>query len=85
MYIYFIKNDRVEKLNHIMIAEVKQDRHQRSPIMDALHRHHIREGGISKYCLGVALTENDVKKNNFKARVREIKNKNNAHAPADHS
>jgi hypothetical protein len=74
----FVKNGLTEKLDHIVIAEVKQDKRKASPFMDIMKKHHIREGGMSKYCMGIALTTSEVKINNFKSRLKQIKNKNYA-------
>jgi hypothetical protein len=61
-------------LNRIIIVEVKQPRRNRmSPFVAELHRRHIRPQGISKYCLGVALLCEGIKKNAFKERIRKIK------------
>ena len=38
-----------------------------------MKKFHIREGSISKYCLGIALTCSGVKKNNFKEKLHTIK------------
>ena len=72
----FIKDESSQKLEKIIIAEVKQERRCASPFMDVMKRHRIREGSISKYCMGIAFTHEDVKKNNFKAKLKTIKKKN---------
>lgn len=72
----FIKEDQSKKFNKLIIAEVKQEKRKASPFMDVMKKHHIREGSISKYCMGIAFTYHDVKKNNFKAKLKTINNKN---------
>ncbi len=70
-----------QQFQNVVIAEVK--RNKVSEITDfirVLRRFKIREGGSSKYCLGIALLYNDVKKNNFKPnislfnKINQIKN-----------
>ncbi len=59
-------------LPHLVIAEVKQNRTHRSPFATLLKERHIREGALSKYCLGILLTYPDIRKNNFKSRLLKI-------------
>jgi hypothetical protein len=68
----FQKNDRTQKLGRMVIAEVKQDKRVQSPFSDMMKKHHVREGSISKYCMGMAFTLQELKKNNFKMKIRNI-------------
>jgi VTC domain len=52
----------------IAIAEVKQERLGASPIIDIFKKFALREGSISKYCLGVITTNKHVKHNRFKQK-----------------
>jgi hypothetical protein len=72
----FKKNDLSQKLDRLVIAEVKQEKRKASPFMTVMKKYHIREGSISKYCMGIAFTCNEVKKNNFKNKLLTIKLKN---------
>jgi hypothetical protein len=69
----FIFKDKTEELSNLVIAEVKQDKRATSPFIHVMKKHHLREGGFSKYCLGMALTNNTVKKNNFKKKLIRLK------------
>lgn len=69
----FVKDTVSKNLNSLVIAEVKQEKRKASPFLKIMRKYHIREGSISKYCLGIALTCNDVKKNNFKAKIQNLK------------
>ena len=69
----FVKNGVTKKLTGLVIAEVKQEKRKVSPFLKMMKKYHIREGSISKYCLGIALTCNDVKKNNFKRKLLTLK------------
>jgi hypothetical protein len=72
----FKKNGMSQKLDRLVIAEVKQEKRRASPFMTVMKKYHIREGSISKYCMGIAFTCNEVKKNNFKNKLLTIKLKN---------
>jgi hypothetical protein len=50
------------------IAEVKQERIGASPIIDIFRKHQLREGSISKYCLGIISTHQSTKYNRFKSK-----------------
>lgn len=53
----------------IVIAEIKQERENRkSPIMKLLRAHHIPRAKVSKYCIGMGLTNPKIKKNRFKQK-----------------
>jgi hypothetical protein len=72
----FIKNELTKSLDRVVIAEVKQDKRKNSPFMGVMKDLHIREGAISKYCMGIALIYDEVKKNNFKRKLMSIQQKN---------
>ncbi|MFM9943934.1 MAG: polyphosphate polymerase domain-containing protein [Bacteroidia bacterium] len=67
----FIKNETTLGFDKLVIAEVKQDKKNNSPFFNVMKQMHIREGSISKYAMGIALTC-DVKKNNFKPKLKTI-------------
>jgi len=68
------KKDNVEqRLPKMIIAEVKQEKTQGSPFIEAMKELHIREGSISKYCMAMAYTEPTVKINQFKEKLLSIK------------
>lgn len=68
----FIKDDKTTNLSNLVIAEVKQEKRKASPILSVFKDKHIREGSISKYCMGIAMTIDNVKKNNFKPKLLNI-------------
>ncbi len=54
---------------NIVIAEVKQEKENRSsPVMKTLRAHGIRRAKVSKYCIGMGLTNPEIKKNRFKKK-----------------
>lgn len=60
--------------NHqLVIGEIKQEKsNHRSPILNLLKKAGVRPSGMSKYCLGIALLNNQVKRNAFKERILAI-------------
>jgi len=69
----FEKDGKTELLNQLVIAEVKQDSKIGSPFIDIMRERHIRQGSISKYCFGIASSYKEVKKNNFKQKLSNVK------------
>jgi hypothetical protein len=67
-----IKTDRDVDLTGLVIIEVKRDGLQPSPIMGMLRDLRIKPSGFSKYCMGSALTNPALKRNNFKERLRLV-------------
>lgn len=56
----------------LVIAETKQDKTTSSPFNTLMHRHHIRELSISKYCLGILNLVDGIIKNNFKPKIIQL-------------
>lgn len=69
----FEKDGKTELMDKLVIAEVKQDSKVASPFIDIMRSKHIRQGSISKYCFGVASSYQEVKKNNFKQKLSNVK------------
>lgn len=65
----FVKDGRTIKMKNLVIAEVKQDKKQGSEFIKLMKQLHIREGGISKYCLAIVNTQDKIKKNSFKPKL----------------
>jgi len=59
-------------LTGLVIIELKRDGLQPSPILAMLRELRIKPSGFSKYCMGSALTNPDLKRNNFKQRLHMI-------------
>lgn len=68
----FVKDDITKQMKGMVIAEVKQEKRKASAFLSIMKKYHIREGSISKYCLGIAVMCSDVKKNNFKRKLINI-------------
>ena len=70
---YEIDNSKVD-FSTLVIAEVKQDlSNLDSPFIKIMLGQNINEGGISKYCLGIASLYTKVKLNLFKENINHIK------------
>lgn len=63
---------RETSLSNLAIVELKRDGLQPSPVIDLLLQLRIMPMGFSKYCMGSALTNPDLKTNRFKERLRLI-------------
>lgn len=59
-------------LSGLAIIELKRDGLQPSPILDLLLQLRIKPMGFSKYCMGQAFTNPDLKHNRFKPRMRNV-------------
>ncbi len=63
-----------KEIPHLVIAEVKQEKATvESDFIKAIKKYHIRQSGMSKYCVGTALLNKNIKSNNFKERILKIK------------
>ena len=69
----FNDSDNKIDLTNLVIAEVKRAGKAESIFIKKLKQKHIREGSISKYCMAVALSKKNVRKNNFKERLLNLK------------
>ncbi len=59
-------------LERLAIIELKRDGLQHSPILEMLRQLRIHPQGFSKYCMGSAMTNGNLKTNRFKPRLRRI-------------
>lgn len=67
--LHFILNEQRFDMKGLVIAEVKQDKKQPSVFIRKVRELFVREGGISKYCLAVATTNQHIRKNTFKPKL----------------
>ena len=69
----FYRNDKVERLDGIAIAEVKLEaQDQTSPFLEQMRAQRIRPQGFSKYCIGVSMLYDHVKKNALKPQLLRL-------------
>ncbi|MDR0733859.1 MAG: polyphosphate polymerase domain-containing protein [Dysgonamonadaceae bacterium] len=55
-------------LNNLMIIELKQNACQHSDFKEILNRFRIKKISFSKYCMGIVLTDSNIKYNRFKSK-----------------
>lgn len=55
---------------NIVVVELKRDGNIYSPILSILRDLHIHPTGFSKCCIGMAMTDPQLKQNNFKTKLR---------------
>ena len=65
-----LKTGNDADLTGLVIIELKRDGLQPSPILGMLRELRIKPSGFSKYCMGSALTNPTLKRNNFNERLR---------------
>ena len=66
------RTGREVSLQDAVIIELKQDGRAKSEMREILLNHRIKPVRVSKYCIGVTLTDPDIKHNRFKPKVRKI-------------
>jgi hypothetical protein len=65
-------NGKTAHFPNLCIIEIKQERFSESHINQYLNDMRIKKAGISKYCLGIAMTADNVKGNLYKQKIRYI-------------
>lgn len=68
----FRKEDAEYNFADLVIAEMKQEKLMSSAFQKLMKKEHVRQGSVSKYCLGVIRLNTDIKHNNFKPNLRNI-------------
>lgn len=66
------REGRMAAFPALAIAEVKQRRSNASAFRSLMRRRYVREGGMSKYCLGIATLVAGVRTNNFKPAIHRV-------------
>jgi hypothetical protein len=68
------------KYDDLVVIEAKRDKIVKTtPMLQALKENGLREGGFSKYCLGQASTNPDLKHNKFKKKFHQIQSLRKKH------
>jgi hypothetical protein len=74
----FYKNGMIKDTGKVVIVELKRDgAKNNSDLAYALDKYGVHPNGFSKYCIGRALIEPELKSNNFKERILTINKINN--------
>jgi len=61
-----------QSYREVVIAEVKQESLKHSFFLDLMKKYRLREGSISKYCLGIISLYETVKHNRFKLKLEHL-------------
>ncbi|MDO5461212.1 MAG: polyphosphate polymerase domain-containing protein [Bacteroidales bacterium] len=69
---HHLKSNSRDTLQRVAIIELKRDGNVPSPALDILRELRITRSGFSKYCIGSALTNKALARNNFKERLTMI-------------
>ncbi len=67
---YNHRTGKSRALTDIVIIEVKRDGNTFSPIRDILRQCRVMPVSISKYCIGQVVTDRNLKRNRFKAKLK---------------
>ena len=66
------RNEANYSLPRLLIVEIKRDGLVPSEAIDILRQLRIKKSGFSKYCIGLCLTDNQLKQNRFKQKIHKI-------------
>ena len=78
LHFHHLKSDKRDELKRVAIIELKRAGNVSSPALDIIRELRIKRSGFSKYCIGSAMTNDSLKRNNFKERltmIEKIENK----------
>lgn len=67
-----LETDDERQMDGLVVIEVKRDGNTYSPIVDMLRELRVFPSGFSKYCIGSALTNPELKRNRFNLRIRKV-------------
>lgn len=73
------ENNADRDTGELVIIELKRDGHIFSPVKSLLRDLHIHPTGFSKCCIGMAMTDPTLKRNNFKRKLRVLDDINHWH------
>ena len=59
-------------MGDLVIVELKRDGLVFSPVLEMLRQLHIHPHGFSKYCMGAAMTNEQLPVNRFKSKLRDV-------------
>jgi hypothetical protein len=62
-----------QSYEQVVVAEVKQESLKHSFFLDLMRKYQLREGSISKYCLGIISLYKEMKHNRFKLKLNHLR------------
>jgi hypothetical protein len=72
LHFHNYRNGNSSTLDNMMVIELKQDGKGHSKLKEFLFERRVPPAGISKYCFGTIFTDQNVKYNQFKSKLRYI-------------
>lgn len=72
-------NGERKDFGNVAILEVKQDRHETTPVITKMRASGLREESMSKYCLALSMLRPSLKSHFFKPALRRIRKINHEH------
>lgn len=70
LWFHNMKTDKICSLDGLVIVELKRDGRIASPVQGMMRTLHIHPYGFSKYCVGMALTNHELRQNMIKPKLR---------------
>ena len=64
--------DTHREMDHLVIIELKRDGLVYSPVLEMLRKLRIHPHGFSKYCMGAAMTNDNLQVNRFKPKLHDV-------------
>lgn len=72
LHFHNVVTDRDRDMGPLVIVELKRDGLCYSPVLEILRQLHIHPHGFSKYCMGAAMTNDQLLVNNFKPKLGDV-------------
>jgi hypothetical protein len=68
----YLSRGQEKQIRRMVIVEVKQENHSVSPFGQLMKINHQHKNYISKYCIGVACLNKNLKANRFKQKINAL-------------
>ena len=72
LHFHNVVTDCDRDMGSLVIVELKRDGLCYSPVLEMLRQLHIHPHGFSKYCMGAAMTNDQLPVNNFKPKLKDV-------------
>ena len=72
LHFHNVVTDHDRDMGPLVIVELKRDGLCYSPVLEMLRQLHIHPHGFSKYCMGAAMTNDNLLVNNFKPKLNDV-------------
>lgn len=68
----FINGNAIKDLSKLVIVELKQESKHLGFFSELMHKYHIQDVSISKYCFGIIFLYHDIRMNSFKPKLLKL-------------